>query len=257
MRDIVRPIGRRTRLCCRNQTEVAEIKRLDTSFHGTIRPHRDQDWQWESLMPLLQRILGILSSVAFTVAIGSVPTGAQESRGPITMLVGYPAGGSADLTARIVAEGLSSALGRTVVVESRVGAGGQIAARALKSAAADGSVVFMTNSHTVVTVPLVMKEVGFSTLTDFTPITNIATYVLALAVHPKTNATTLEAYVKWLKANPQEANIAIPAAASSPEFMVDRMKRRFDVAAQTVSYRGSAPAMKDLLGVRCRAQSCR
>jgi tripartite-type tricarboxylate transporter receptor subunit TctC len=92
--------------------------------------------------------------------------GAEPYKGPITLVVGYPAGGSADIGARMLAEKLPALLGQPVIVENRAGAGGQIAARYVKAAPSNGSVLFFTNGHTVVTVPLVLKAPGFDTRGD-------------------------------------------------------------------------------------------
>ncbi|WP_398497195.1 tripartite tricarboxylate transporter substrate-binding protein [Variovorax sp.] len=174
---------------------------------------------------------------------------ARAEGNPIRILVGYAAGGPADIAARIVAEKLALQLQQPVVVDNRPGAGGQLAAIALKAAPADGSVLMLTNTHTVATVPLTVKNPGFSTTRDFRPVGSVATFELALATNPATtNASNLAAFGRWLATHRGDAAIGVPAAASAPEFMASRIARHFQVESLPVPYKGSAPMLPDLLG---------
>jgi len=174
---------------------------------------------------------------------------ARAEGAPIRILVGYAAGGPADIAARIVAEKLALQLQQPVVVENRPGAGGQLAAVALKSAPADGSMLMLTNTHTVATVPLTVKNPGFSTARDFRPVGSVATFELALATNPTTTgATDLASFGRWLTQHRGDAAIGVPAAASAPEFMASRVARHFLVESVPVPYKGSAPMLPDLLG---------
>lgn len=173
---------------------------------------------------------------------------AQGYAGPVRVLVGYPPGGPADTAARIVAEKLAVELGQPVVVDNKPGAGGQIAAQALKAAPADGSVLFMSNTHTVAMVPLTMKAAGFAPATDFRMVGTVATFELALAVHPKTSATNLQELGAWLGTHRGEASIGVPAPASAPEFIAGKVSRVLKADTVPVAYRGAAPMVSDLLG---------
>ncbi|CAN5385449.1 Bug family tripartite tricarboxylate transporter substrate binding protein [soil metagenome] len=173
---------------------------------------------------------------------------AQGYAGPIRVLVGYPPGGPADTAARIVAEKLAIELGQPMVVDNKPGAGGQIAAQALKAAPADGSVLFMSNTHTVAMVPLTMKSAGFAPATDFRMVGTVATFELALAVHPKTGATNLQELGAWLGTHRGEAGIGVPAPASAPEFVAGKVSRVLKADTVPVAYRGAAPMVSDLLG---------
>jgi len=170
-----------------------------------------------------------------------------QGNAPIRLLVGYTAGGPADTAARIVAEKLGVELGQPVVVDNKPGAGGQMAAQALKAAPADGSVLFLSNTHTVVTVPLTVRNPGFVTAKDFRPVGGVATFELALAVNPKTNAHTLKELGAWFAAHPNEASIGVPAPASSPEFVAAKVSRTFKADTVAASYRGAPPMVQDLL----------
>ncbi|MEZ2296419.1 tripartite tricarboxylate transporter substrate-binding protein [Variovorax sp. RCC_210] len=173
---------------------------------------------------------------------------AEPYKGPITLVVGYPAGGSADIGARILAEKLPALLGQPVIVENRAGAGGQIAARYVKAASPNGSVLFFTNGHTVVTVPLVLKAPGFDTRADLQPVSPFASFELVLAAHAKTGAHDVKQLAAYFAANPRERNIAVPAPGSAPEFLVGRLAQLTGTDLQPIAYKGSGPAVQDLLG---------
>jgi tripartite-type tricarboxylate transporter receptor subunit TctC len=192
---------------------------------------------------------GWIGVVLMTCLIGGCGLAmAQERKGPITLVVGYPPGGSADIGARILAEKLPAILGQSVVVDNRSGAGGQIAARLVRSAPSNGSVLFFTNGHTVVTVPRIFKVPGFDTMTDFKPVGTFASFEFALAVHPKTQVHSVQELVAYFARTPAERSIAVPAPGSAPEFMVGRLAQLTRSDVQSVAYRGAAPAVQDLLG---------
>ena len=198
-----------------------------------------------SLRAWRRRLLASVTAGALTAA-GIAQ--AQEPRGAIRLLVGYPPGGPADTAARIVSDKLAQVLDQPVLVDNRPGAGGQLAAQALKAAPADGSVLFLSNAHTVVTIPLTVKAPGFSPATDFRPVGIVASFELALAAHPKTGARTLAALKAWFAAHRADASIGVPAPASAPEFVAGRIARVFQVDAVPVAYRGATPMVQDLLG---------
>jgi tripartite-type tricarboxylate transporter receptor subunit TctC len=185
--------------------------------------------------------------VAWCAAI-AVPGFAQDYQGPIHILVGYAPGGPADVAARIVADRLGAELKQTIIVENKPGAGGQIAAKALKGSPSDGSTLFLSNLHTVVTVPLTTKEPGFAPSKDFRPVGAVASFELAIAVHPKTAASNLADLGAWLGANKAAATIGVPAPASVPEFMALKINHHFHVETVPIPYRGSAPLVTDLVG---------
>lgn len=167
---------------------------------------------------------------------------------PIKILVGFPAGGGTDAIARTLAEGLRDELNAPVIVENRPGAGGQIAAQALKAAAPDGTTVFISHDHTISILPLVTKNPGFDPARDFVPIAGFATFVNALALSGGTAAKTFKDYVAWVKSQGSKSAIGVPAPASVPEFLVKVIGEKFGVDLVAVPYRGSAPMIGDMLG---------
>jgi tripartite-type tricarboxylate transporter receptor subunit TctC len=166
---------------------------------------------------------------------------------PIKVLVGFPAGGGTDAIARTLAEGLRDELNTPVIVENRPGAGGQIAAQALKAAAPDGTTVFISHDHTISILPLVTKNPGFDPARDFVPIAGFATFVNALALSGGTAAETFKDYVAWVRSQGGKSAIGVPAPASVPEFLVKVIGEKFGVDLVAVPYRGSAPMIGDML----------
>ena len=178
-----------------------------------------------------------------------LPAALQAQTGaPIRVLVGFPAGGTIDVVARLLAERIKDDLGAPVVIESRVGAGGQIAAVALKAAAPDGRTFMLAPDHTMVIVPLTVKEPGYDPLRDMVAVAQVARYVGAFAVAANVPAKNFNEYLAWARANPASANIGIPAPGSKPHFGMLALARETGAKLTTVPYKGSAPLVQDLLG---------
>jgi tripartite-type tricarboxylate transporter receptor subunit TctC len=173
---------------------------------------------------------------------------AAQNTKPIKLMVGFPPGGGTDAVARILAEKLKDELGTTVVVENKPGAGGQLAAQALKAAPADGTVLFLSHDHTISILPLVVKNPGYEPSKDFAPVAGFATFVNAYAVSGGTPAKTFSEYVAWVKAQGGKGAVGIPAPASTPEFLVKVVGDKFKLDLVSAPYRGSAPMMADMLG---------
>ncbi len=168
---------------------------------------------------------------------------------PIKLLVGFPPGGGTDAVARTLAEKLKDELGVPVVVENKPGAGGQIAAQTLKASPADGTVLFLSHDHTISILPLVMKNPGYDSATDFVPVAGFATFVNAFAVSGGTPAKTFNEYVAWVKIQQAgKGSVGIPAPASTPEFLVKVVGEKYKLDLVSAPYRGSAPMMADMLG---------
>ena len=185
---------------------------------------------------------GLGAAVAATV----LPAFAQAA--PVKILVGFPPGGSADTTARLIAEKMSAIMGNPVIVENRPGAGGRIAAQAVKDAAPDGNMLMIAPLAVMVVQPVVFKSVKYDTTKDFTPIGNAALFPLAVAVGPATPAQTFAELIAWLKANPMQANFGSPATGSLPHFLGEMIGQALNVKIQHVPYQGGAPLMTALLG---------
>ena len=181
-------------------------------------------------------------------AVAAAPSAWAANDTPIHILVGFPAGGGSDVIARLLAERLEKELGRTVRVDNRPGAGGQIAAQQLKAARADGTTVFLSHDHSISILPQVVKKPGYAPQQDFTPLGGFATFVNGIAVSPGTPVKTVPEYVEWVKAQGGKSAVGIPAPASTPEFLVQLIAQRWGLDLVAVPYKGSAPMIADMLG---------
>lgn len=188
----------------------------------------------------------ILSSITVAAAATALPAFAQAA--PVKILVGFPPGGSADTTARLIAEKMTASMGSPVIVENRPGAGGRIAAQAVKDAAPDGNTLMLVPMAVMVVQPIVFKSIKYDTTKDFTPIGNAATFPLALATGPATPAKNIAELIAWIKANPTLANYGSPATGSLPHFLGEMLGQAAGVKMQHVPYQGGAPLMTALLG---------
>jgi tripartite-type tricarboxylate transporter receptor subunit TctC len=187
------------------------------------------------------------AALALSAGLAAGPAGAQALK-PIRLLVGFPPGGGTDIVARTLADKLKDELGTSVVVENRPGAGGQIAAQALKTAPADGTVLFLSHDHSISILPLVVANPGYDPATDFVPVAGFATFVNAFAVSGGTPARTFDEYLAWVRTRSGKSVVGIPAPASTPEFLVRLIGEKYKLDLAAAPYRGSAPMMADMLG---------
>ena len=206
------------------------------------------------MMDSRRGLLSRFSRIALALGLAGTLGAAQaESGKAIKLLVGFPPGGGTDAIARILAEKLKDELKAPVVVDNRPGAGGQIAAQALKTAPADGTTFFLSHDHTITILPLVMKNPGFDPARDFVPVAGFATFVNAFAVSGGTPAKSFSEYVAWVHSQGNKGGVGIPAPASTPEFLVKLIGDKFKLDLVAAPYRGSAPMMADMLGNQINA----
>jgi tripartite-type tricarboxylate transporter receptor subunit TctC len=166
----------------------------------------------------------------------------------IRILVGYAAGGSTDVTARIVGQALSERLGQPVIIENRPGAGGNLAAEAAAKADPDGYTLLMATSTTFATNPSLYKNLPFDVQTDFAPITLTAFIPNLLVVNPSVPANNVPDFIAYLKANPDRLNFGSAGNGSSQHIAGALFNSLAGVRMIHVPYRGGAPAVNDLLG---------
>jgi tripartite-type tricarboxylate transporter receptor subunit TctC len=182
------------------------------------------------------------------LALWAGPCAAQNPapHAPVRILVGAPAGGSTDTLARIVAQALGQQLGRTVVVENRPGAGGNLAAEAVARAAPDGHTLLMSFTSHSINASL-YPRLPFDSVKDFTPLTMVATSPSVLVAHPSLPAKNVAELVALAKAQPGKLNFAIGALGSSLHLAGEAFKLKSGVYIVNIPYRGTAPAVQDVL----------
>ena len=192
----------------------------------------------------------LLAMCASLGLAGSAPLFAQPAafpNKPIRIVVSNPPGGTADMLSRAVAEGTSRILGVPVLVENKPGANGNLAADIIAKNAPDGYVMLMTPPGPLVVYGALYESLPFDPKTAFAPVTRVAVAPLILVVPaalPVKNFQELQAY---LKANPTKATFASQGNASSGHLAMELLKSRTGMQATHVPYKGSAPALNDLL----------
>jgi len=178
----------------------------------------------------------------------SCPAGAADyPTRPIKLLVGASAGGTTDTMARTIAEPLSAAFGQPVLVENRPGAGGNLAAEAVARAAPDGYTLLVSfTSHTINAT--LYPKLPFDPVADFSPIAMISTVPSLLVGNPKLPAKDLRELIALAKAQPGKLTIGIGGIGSSLHLAGDRFKMMAGLDILNVPYKGTAPALTDVLG---------
>ncbi len=190
----------------------------------------------------------ITATAAAAATSVAAPWAWAQSGRTVRILVGFPPGGGTDAIARMLGDKLKDELGANVIVDNRAGAGGQIAAQALKAAAPDGNTLFLSHDHTISILPQVVKGAGFDPAADFTAVAGFATFVNAFAVSGGTPARTMAEYLAWVRgAGGGKGNVGVPAPASVPEFLVKLLASQYSLDLVAAPYRGSAPLMADML----------
>ena len=187
-----------------------------------------------------------LATLATTLAL-VVSAQAQVDK-PIRILVGFPAGGSADVAARLMGERMAQELKQPVVVDNKPGAGGRIAAEMLKNATADGTTIMVAPVVVPVLAPLVFSKLQYNPATDFAPVMQVANFQFGLSVNASHPAKTVPELLTWFKANTQQANFGSPAPGSLPHFFGVMVATGSGVDLLHVPFNGGAPLMNALLG---------
>lgn len=191
----------------------------------------------------------LFGNILLAAALGfSLAAHAQDYPGkPIKIIVPTPAGGGSDRVARLIAEKLRGKWGQTVTVENRAGGGGNIGAEVVSKAAPDGYTLLFTPQF-----PLVVNKSLYSKLNydpdAFVPVSVAVAGDMVLLVHPKIPVTSVQQLIAFAKANPDRLNYASPGSGSIGHLMTELFKSTAGVKAAHVPYKGSAPALMDLLG---------
>ena len=167
---------------------------------------------------------------------------------PVRLLVGFAPGGSADITARLIADRMKDELKQPVLVENRPGAGGRIVAEAVKNAPADGSVLMLTPIVVTVLAPMVFSKLPYDPVADFAPVAQVANFQFALSVNASHPAKNMKELVVWYRANPSRASFGSPGPGSLPHFFGVMIAKGANLDLVHVPYNGGAPLMNGVMG---------
>ena len=165
---------------------------------------------------------------------------------PVKVLVGFPAGGGTDVFARVLAQGLSSQLGQSFVVDNKPGAGGVLAGQSMAQAASDGYTLLMGSTSTQAIAPLLYAKRPYGPQ-DFTPIAHIAAVGVVLVAHPAAPFNTIAELVAYAKARPGQLNYASGGNGVTNHLAMELLKSRTGTFITHIPYRGSAPALQDVM----------
>jgi tripartite-type tricarboxylate transporter receptor subunit TctC len=198
-------------------------------------------WNVRFLSRLLLGLLGLsLIAIADARAVGYPDH-------PVRIIVGYPAGGSTDIVARIIGNWLSNKLGQQFFVENKPGAGNNIGTELVAKAAPDGYTLLLINPANTINATL-YKKLNFVFLRDIDPVANVIQVPNVMEVNPQVPANTVAEFIAYAKANPDKINVASSGNGTSIHLSGELFKMMTGVKMTHVPYKGSAPMLTDLLG---------
>lgn len=191
---------------------------------------------------------GKLLLIAVALLAGTAAWAQNWPTRPVTVIVPWPAGGPSDTAARPVSKGMSEALGQPFVVDNRGGASGNIGSALAAKAAPDGHTLLITSSSPIVINPHVYKQMPFDPQKDLTPVTNLLRVPLVLVVHPSVPAKNLKELIEHIKSQQGKFQYASSGNGTPQHMTGELFKTTAKLDMVHVPYKGSAPAITDLLG---------
>ena len=203
---------------------------------------------------LVSRRTGLLAvmgrlSLAALLGIAASPKAAHAfPERPVRIVIGFPAGGPLDQHARLLSDRLAQALGQSVLIDYRAGAGGAIGAQEVMRAPADGHTLMLANTGVMVINPAIYPRLAYATLRDFVPVARTAMQPLALLVHPAVPAQTLADFIAWARSQPGRVNYGSAGNGGISHLVPEMFKAATGLFMVHIPYRGSAPAFADLMG---------
>jgi tripartite-type tricarboxylate transporter receptor subunit TctC len=196
----------------------------------------------------MKRLIGI-ALVAAVLGAASTPGAAQDYPArPVSVVVPYPAGGSVDGVARILAQKLGESFGSSFIVENRAGgAGGTVGANSVAKAPPDGYTLMLTASVHV-TTPFLFKNIPYDVVKDFTPITLVAAGPLVVSTAPEVPASNLKEFFDLVRKSPDKYTFATSSFGSAGHLAIELLKRQAGVNTLVIAYKGAGPMLNDIMG---------
>jgi tripartite-type tricarboxylate transporter receptor subunit TctC len=194
----------------------------------------------------MKTVLKAIALVVFSLGAVSAFAQAYPSR-PVKVIIPFPPGGTLDKIGRMLAQNMSEQFKQSFIVENRAGGNGIIGADAVAKSAADGYTLLF-NASTFVTAPMTMKSVPYKVQTDFAPISYVAAAPLAIALTNKLGATDIKGLVAAARAKSDKLNFAVGSVGSAGHLCTVKLEQAAGIQVTIVPYRGTGPAMQDLIG---------
>ena len=194
----------------------------------------------------LQNINGFLAALSLSAVAATAWAQAYPSH-TVTIIVPWPPGGPSDIAARPMGKGLSDILGQPVIIDNRGGAGGNIGTDLVTKAAPDGYTLLITSSAPVAINPSIYKKMPFNPATDLAPITNLIRVPLVLVVNPSVPAKNLQELLAYIKSK-KDMQYASSGNGTPQHLTGELFKTTAKLDMVHIPYKGSAPAITDLLG---------
>ena len=197
---------------------------------------------------LIRRVIGRLAGVAFAMlaVVGEAAAQTYPAR-PVRLIVPYPAGGSTDILARVLAEKIGPAWGQPMVVENRAGATGVIGADSVAKSPPDGYTLLIGVNGPISIAPAI-RTMPYDSLKDFAPVTLIADAPKLLVIHPSIPAQTLQEFIAWARTQGKPISFASAGIGTTGHLASEMLKQRAGLDANHVPYKGGGPAIADVIG---------
>ncbi|QNP48894.1 Bug family tripartite tricarboxylate transporter substrate binding protein [Diaphorobacter aerolatus] len=190
-------------------------------------------------------------AVAIAAMTGaSLATAAGYPEKPVTIMVGFSAGGPTDVVARVLAEKLSQKFGQSFIIDNKAGASGAVAANLVKKAAPDGYTLMIGSSSTLSIIPFVQKGVQYDSLKDFTPIALVASYPYYLTVPPNSRFKTYDELVAFARQKDNQLTYASAGNGAVNHLAGEWFRNETGINALHVPYKGDSAAITDLVAGR-------
>jgi tripartite-type tricarboxylate transporter receptor subunit TctC len=182
------------------------------------------------------------------VACSAIAAAQTYPAKPVRIIVGFPPGGGVDIIARLIGSELQKTLGQPIVVENRTGVAGSLGAELVAKSAPDGYTLLMGNTGSLTINPALYSKMAYDTQGDFAPVALVATSPLVVLVHPSVPATSLAELVAHARGRPGKINFGSGGSGGITHLTAELLKMQAGLDMVHVPYKGSAPAITDLVG---------
>jgi tripartite-type tricarboxylate transporter receptor subunit TctC len=207
---------------------------------------RERGEKMPNVLPMA--VIGGLLLLATSASAQGDPKQQSYPNQPIRFVLPFPPGGATDIMARTIGQKLTLKWGQQVVVENRAGAGGSIAAEAVKRAVPDGYTLFFASSAQLAVNPGLYSKLAYDPVKDFSPIVLVGALPNILVANPSLPVKSLKEFIAYAKAHPGKLNYASPGSGSTAHLAAELLKIETGIDIVHIPYKGGAPGVTDLLG---------